>query len=110
MRDILTRRLEKKLNEKEQEIQDLQASLREEIEKELSYYYEQITSLKGQMAEMNEAIEGLTRELLDQRKQNEEMKGVLKSLMTPAEPQKKPFGKMDVVRREDDAIVMIRRR
>lgn len=106
----MTRRLEKKLSEKEQEIQDLQASLREEIEKELSYYYEQITSLKGQMAEMNEAIEGLTRELLDQKKQNEEMKSVLKSLMTPAEPHKKPFGKMDVVNREDDAIVMIRRR
>lgn len=106
----MTRRLEKKLSEKEQEIQDLQASLREEIEKELSYYYEQITSLKGQMAEMNEAIEGLTRELLDQKKQNEEMKSVLKPLMTPAEPHKKPFGKMDVVSREDDAIVMIRRR
>ncbi len=106
----MTRRLEKKLNEKEQEIQDLQASLREEIEKELSYYCEQITSLKDQMAEMNEAIEGLTRELLDQKKQNEEMKSVLKSLMTPAEPHKKPFGKMDVVSREDDAIVMIRRR
>ncbi len=106
----MTRRLEKKLSEKEQAIQDLQASLREEIEKELSYYCEQITSLKDQMAEMNEAIERLTRELLDQRKQNEEMKSVLKSLMMPVEPHKKPFGKMDVVSREDDAIVMIRRR
>ncbi len=106
----MTRRLEKKLNEKEQEIQDLQASFREEIEKELQYYYEQITSLKSHMAEMNETIEGLTRELLDQRKQNDEMKGILKSLVMPAKPQERPFGKMDVVRREDDAIVMIRRR
>lgn len=106
----MTRRLEKKLNEKEQEIQDLQASLREEIEKDLQYYYEQITSLKNQMAEMNETVEGLTKELLDQRKQNEEMKSVLKSLMAPAEPHKKPFGKMEVERKEDDAIVMIRRR
>lgn len=106
----MTRRLEKKLNEKEQEIQDLHASLREEIEKDLQYYYEQITSLKSQMAEMNETIEGLTKELLDQKKQNDEMKGILKSLMVPAEPQKKPFGKMEVVRRKDDAIVMIRRR
>jgi septal ring factor EnvC (AmiA/AmiB activator) len=110
MRDILTRRLEKKLSEKEQEIQELQASLREEIEKELSYYCEQITSLKSQMAEMNEAIEELTRELLDQKKQNEEMKSILGSLMTPAEPHKKHPGKMEVVSREDDAIVMIRRR
>ncbi len=106
----MTRRLEKKLNEKEQEIQDLQASFREEIEKELQYYYEQITSLKSQMAEMNETIEGLTRELLDQRKQNDEMKGILKFLMTPEKPQERPFGKMDVERKEDDAIVMIRRR
>ncbi len=106
----MTRRLEKKLNEKEQEIQDIQASFREEIEKELQYYYEQITSLKSQMVEMNETIEGLTKELLDQRKQNDEMKGILKSLMTPAKLQERPFGKMDVERREDDAIVMIRRR
>jgi chromosome segregation ATPase len=110
MRDILTRRLEKKLSEKEQEIQDLQASLREEIEKELSYYCEQIASLRSQMAEMNVAMEELTRELLDQKKQNEEMKSVLESLMTPAKPHKKLPDKMDVISREDDAIVMVRRR
>jgi len=108
MKEILTRRLEKKLVEKEQEIADMHASLREEMEKEFAYYDEQLSSLRSQLAGMAAMMDDLVNELelvkseLQQKQSSERSAGQAGD--------QAHFGSTEVVCKEDDAIVMIRRR
>jgi predicted RNase H-like nuclease (RuvC/YqgF family) len=110
MKEILTKRLEKKLVEKEQEIAEMQASFREEMQKELDYHYELLTSMSQQMAEMKRAIEDLSHELALQNMELEELKIKPLPRKTGQATNQSGSVSMKVVSKEDDAIVMIRRR
>lgn len=114
MKDILTKRLERKLVEKEQEIAEMQASFREEMQRELNYHYDLLTSFSKQMAEMKSELVDLGREIALQKAELERLK-IKPSAETPglAADKSAPAsvsGSMKVVSKEDDAIVMIRRR
>jgi chromosome segregation ATPase len=91
-RDILIERLERQLNDREQQLKKAQESLeyfmKEKSEKEelLEGLEKRLAHLEGKVAEINGRYDGLMRELLDQ-------KSLIQTLMKTAEVKQSSSGK-----------------
>lgn len=118
-RDILTRQLERKLDEKESEIRQLQASLRAEMQNDIQVYKDQIEALRLRMDEIEETLLTLMKEMVNLRLElsrtvedsgpSSESKTFKKKIEGKPTP-KRWFEDKTNVRNDDDAIVVTRRR
>lgn len=113
-REELRRILERRLEENKVEFQEMHSDHREEIQRELQYYDEQISAIKSQLSDLSSTIDGLTHEIVDQKQLLSDLSDVLKG---SAKNRRQVMGKnsgiqeeTEIIHEEDDAIVIVKRR
>ncbi|CAD7766980.1 MAG: hypothetical protein DNFNHJIP_00385 [Candidatus Argoarchaeum ethanivorans] len=104
-RDILIKRLEKQLGDKDKQLKEVQSSLdRFLIEKEkettmLDELNKRFTALEKKVAEINSSYDGLMRELLDQ-------KSVIQTIIKESTAQEQQSVETQNKEREEDDIII----
>jgi chromosome segregation ATPase len=113
-REELRRILERRLEDNKVEFRDMHSDHREEIQRELQYYDEQISAIKSQLSDLSSTIDGLTREIVDQKQLlsdlSDIMKGSAENKRRVKEKNRGNQEETEIIREEDDAIVIVKRR
>ena len=104
-RDILIKRLEKQLDDKDKQLKEVQTSLDRflvERKKETTMLDElnkRFTALEKKVAEINSSYDGLMRELLDQ-------KSMIQAISKKPAVQEQPSIETQIEEKRDDAIII----